>query len=462
MSLATPAGTMDKLFADCEHRREMEGKLAGLFREEGYREVMTPLLEYLSVYDNSPLPSSAMRKLIDRDGRVLVLRPDSTLPVARAVQARLRGRELPLRVYYLQSVFRETSRRAEEMQAGVELIGATGLQADIEVLSLAARALEVCGAGDYVMEINHSGRESDPAGAEAEVTALCEALASRGCGGHIRAGAGASPQIGYYTGVVFACYVPGAGREVLRGGRYDKLHGSFGFRAASCGFAVDIDTLQGCVGENAVLPSGAPLRVALTKGRLLEYAADMFERAGAERGALLRPGRRLVIPARVAGMDVEFILAKAGDVLTYVANGVCGAGVCGKDTLMESDADVREALDLGFGRCSLVFAGPEGLDVRQLGGRLRIATKYPAASRAYAASRGWVADIIKIESSAETAPALGLADAIIDIAETGDTLRAHNLAVLEEICPISARLVVNKAIMRTRRREMEALIAACV
>lgn len=199
-----------------------------------------------------------------------------------------------------------------------------------------------------------------------------------------------------------------------------------------------------------------PLRIALTKGRLEKDTVALFEQIGYDCDAVHNKGRRLILPV---GDHLEVVLAKAADVITYVEHGVCDMGVVGKDTIMEHGSSFYEMLDLGFGRCRFALAAPKGADFWSGYSARTIATKYPATARAFFESRGMDVRIIKIEGSVELAPLLGLSDAIVDIVETGTTLRENGLEVVEEICPISARLIVNVASLKLRKREIEMLVS---
>ncbi len=199
-----------------------------------------------------------------------------------------------------------------------------------------------------------------------------------------------------------------------------------------------------------------PLRIALTKGRLEKDTVALFEKMGYDCEAVRNKGRRLILPV---GDSLEVVLAKAADVITYVEHGVCDMGVVGKDTIMENGSSFYEVLDLGFGHCRFALAAPQGADFWSGYSARTIATKYPATARAFFESRGMDVDIIKIEGSVELAPLLGLSDAIVDIVETGTTLRENGLEIVEEVCPISARLIVNVASLKLRKREIEALVS---
>lgn len=198
-----------------------------------------------------------------------------------------------------------------------------------------------------------------------------------------------------------------------------------------------------------------PLRIALTKGRLEKDAVALFGQIGFDCSAVRNKGRKLILP--VAGGAFEVVLAKAADVITYVEHGVCDLGIVGKDTIMEHGGSFYEVLDLGFGKCRFALAGPKECDFFSGYSARTVASKYPNVAAEYFGRKAMDVRIIKIEGSVELAPLLGLADAIVDIVETGGTLRENGLEVIETICGISARLIVNAASMKMRKEEIEAL-----
>ena len=180
----------------------------------------------------------------------------------------------------------------------------------------------------------------------------------------------------------------------------------------------------------------------------------MFDRMGLDTSAVKDKGRRLILPV---GDNLEVVLAKAADVITYVEHGVCDLGVVGKDTIAEYGGSFYEVLDLGYGRCRFALAAPKDRDFFAGYHGKTIASKYPVVARRYFERKGMDVRIIKIEGSVELAPLLGLSDGIVDIVETGSTLKENGLQVVEDILPVSARLIVNMACMKLRKAEIEDL-----
>lgn len=193
------------------------------------------------------------------------------------------------------------------------------------------------------------------------------------------------------------------------------------------------------------------LRIALTKGRLEKQTVDLFQKMGLDCDELINKGRRLILKVN----DYEVVLAKAADVITYVEHGVCDIGVVGRDTIAENGKSFYEMMDLNLGKCDFALAAKKGTNFYDGFNTKRIATKYPNVAKAYFEGRGMDVKIIKIEGSVELAPLLNLADGIVDIVETGTTLKENGLEVIEKIMPISARVIVNMASMKLRRDEID-------
>ena len=316
-TINTPEGTRDRLYAECLERRQVQSVLTRLFRRRGYTEVITPEVEFydLFVCSGNPLPQEQMLKIIDRSGKIMVMRPDCTTPIARVAATKLKGAMLPQRLYYDQTVFRSGHAHdggsSEIAQCGIEMIGAMGKKADVEVVAMAVDALRSCGVSQFHIELGDAGfyrglaarmempEEQmelmrtyiegknyaalndllEPYGDQQACAALrrlpylfggietldeAERLAGKsasldylrelyceldaaGYGQSLQFDLGLIHQIDYYTGVVFRGYVEGVGSPVLSGGRYDNLASLFGRQAEASGFAVDVDALGSCM-----------------------------------------------------------------------------------------------------------------------------------------------------------------------------------------------------------------------
>ena len=299
LSVNTPEGTRDRLFAECMGRRQVQERLIRLFRQRGYREVSTPETEFYDLFarSGSAIPQEQMVQVFDQSGKLCVMRPDSTTPIARVAATKLRALPLPQRLYYDQTVYRagpaHSGGNRELPQCGVELIGAAGMKADLEMVATAVDAARmeleegemermralIEGKNFAALRDMLAPFRENPASAallrlsrlfggpevldEAEalageteaveyLRALYGELSAAGYGALVRFDLGMVHQIDYYTGVVFRGYVEGAGDAVLSGGRYDSLVGVFGREAQATGFAVDVDAMA------RTLPEAAP------------------------------------------------------------------------------------------------------------------------------------------------------------------------------------------------------------
>lgn len=204
------------------------------------------------------------------------------------------------------------------------------------------------------------------------------------------------------------------------------------------------------------------ITIALSKGRIYEETRPLLEAAGIVPAEDPEVSRKLILST--GNPEVRVIIVRASDVPTYVQYGAADLGVAGGDLLIEHGGrGLYQPLDLGIARCRMMVAVPEGFDYAaavRSGGRLRVATKYIQIAREHFASKGVHVDLIKLYGSMELAPLVGLADAIVDLVDTGSTLRANRLKAVEEIGPVSSRLIVNPASMKVKRAEVLPLIEA--
>lgn len=297
-------------------------------------------------------------------------------------------------------------------------------------------------------------------GAVSYLRRLYKALDEAGYGSRIMIDLGLVHEMDYYTGVMFRGYIGGAGAAILSGGRYNALCAKFGKDMPAGGFGIDVESVAESL-QGAARPEAATrrdtVRIALTKGRLEKKTLALLKAAGYDISELEAGSRKLIFTLPDTG--VEIVLAKAADVITYVEHGVCDMGVVGKDTIMEKGGSFYEMVDLGFGKCRFALATKKGKDV--YGGYKTpvIATKYPAVTKAFFNRKNMDVETIKIEGSVELAPLLELADAIVDIVETGTTLKENGLEVIEDVAPISARVIVNLASAKMKKTAIQKVIA---
>ena len=199
------------------------------------------------------------------------------------------------------------------------------------------------------------------------------------------------------------------------------------------------------------------IRIALTKGRIESKSLELLKKAGYNCTELEDKGRKLVF--KLLNADIEIVLAKAADVITYIEHGVCDVGIVGEDTIMEHGKWFHEILDLNFGKCKFALAGIKGKDFYEGYTHKVIASKYPNVTKNYFNSKGIDVEIVKIEGSVELAPILKLSDAIVDIVETGSTLRENGLEVYEDVAYISTRLIVNTASIKLKKAEIDDFVS---
>ena len=309
-------------------------------------------------------------------------------------------------------------------------------------------------------------RESLPSGAIAALENLKQVygiLKEQGLEEYISIDLGMVPHLDYYTGIIFKGFTYGIGFPICSGGRYDNLMEKFGRKLPATGAAIGVERLMSALhdaktDENEIERQSEYITVALAKGRLAELSIEIFENLGFDISEMKTKTRKLIFTDEKN--KFKFILVKASDVPTYVEYGAADIGIVGKDTLLESGKNLYEVLDLGFGTCKMSVAGPAEMRGK-LEGRniMRVASKYPQIARDYFHGiKGQTVDIIKLNGSVELGPLVGLSEVIVDIVESGKTLHENGLEVLEDICPLSARLVVNRVSMKLHREVIVNLI----
>ena len=519
--------TMEFSLANLQPKERASFALRALYEAAGCRKYHMGRFEEYGLYqaNRSFLSSEQVITFTDLDGRLLALKPDVTLSIAKTAQP---APGETLRYYYHENVYRpsaESHTFKEISQMGLEMLGAVGEAQVQQAVCLAARSLDALGA-DWVLEVSHMGylfglfdalgvpdaaraklleklREKNAhelraaAGAAgladaaadilcsvlnlcgsyadtlAKAAALCRNDAMRAAvaelealavplekaGGVIRLDMTLAGEMEYYNGLVFQGYLKALPRPLLKGGRYDLLMQKFTPGAGAIGFAVYLDELDRL---SAPLPpvqknstDRVMLNVALPKGRLGDKVYDLLAGIGYGCPEDYNATRKLVVENPEAG--IRYFLVKPSDVAIYVEHGAADVGIVGKDILTEASADVYELLDTGLGKCRMCVAAPA--DYQDDPSRpVRVATKFVSIAKSYYASMGRDIDIIKLNGSIELAPILGLSDVIVDIVETGTTLRENGLKVVTEFMPISARFIANKASYQFKHAEMDTML----
>ena len=290
-----------------------------------------------------------------------------------------------------------------------------------------------------------------------ELRQLLDTLPPQGC--ELRLDLSMADEMDYYNGLVFTGYAAGIPCAVLKGGRYDYLMQRFTPTANAIGFAMYLDELERLAAPLPPVQQKQPekiwLNIALPKGRLGDTMYNLLANAGYSANEDYNDTRKLVVENPDAG--VRYFLVKPSDVAIYVEHGAADIGFVGKDILTESAADVYELLDTGLGKCRMCVAGPRQFADDE-SRALRVATKFVNIARDHYERRGRDIDIIKLNGSIELAPILGLSDVIVDIVETGTTLKENDLTVLEEFMPISARFIANKASYKFKYQRVTELL----
>lgn len=531
----TPAGLTDILVKECELKFKIETAAREVFARHGYHVVQPPMFEYYDVYDAAVTKAENMFKFFDNNGRMLALRPDLTTSVARIAATKPLG-ELPYRIAYSGSAFRNdetfsNDRRREFSQAGIELIGNGGTDADAEVIEIAIEALLKFGVKDFQIDMGHAdyykglaeiagldpivsdklranindkdfvaiegildGIDIDEklkevfmelpkmfGGIETAVAAaknpnigeksraalenlisVYEILKGKGLDKYISTDLGMVPNLDYYTGIIVKGFAKGVAFPICSGGRYDNLTEKFGKALPATGIAIGIErvmTALSDIRERNDENASEYITVALAKGRLAELSINIFEKLGFDVQEMKSKTRKLIFTDEKN--KFKFILVKASDVPVYVEYGAADIGVVGKDTLLESGKDVYEIMDLGFGKCRMAVAGPSEMRDKLVGRNImRVASKYPHIARDYFHRvKGQTVDIIKLNGSVELGPLVGLSDVIVDIVESGKTLKENGLEVLEDVCELSARLVVNRVSLKMHRERILKLMS---
>ena len=450
----TPSGLSDVFENEYKQKKEIEAKAAEVFEEYGYKPVQTPMFEFSDIYDAaSTLPSEKIFKFFDRDGRTLALRPDITTSIARIAATKMSDANEPLKLCYAGSSFRNDEsfsrdRQREFTQTGVELLGDYSVEADAEVIRIAIKTLLACGLKKFKIGIGHSQKSNE---ALEELQKVFEILENEGYAKYLFIDSEMVPNLDYYTGIIVKGYTYKVGFPLVSGGRYDTLTEKFGKPMPATGISIDIERVMSALANVSTDDEDEYVTVALAKGRLSEYAIGLFETAGYDVSAMKEKSRKLIFED--TANKLRFILVKAGDVPTYVEYGAADIGIVGKDTILEEGKKLFEMAAFDFGHCKISVCGKNESQLKDKN-ILQVATKYPNIAKDYFHKKGQTVDIIKLNGSVELGPLIELSDVIVDIVESGKTLEENGLKVLEDICELSARLIVNRVSIKMKREKI--------
>ncbi len=289
----------------------------------------------------------------------------------------------------------------------------------------------------------------------ARIEELYAVLAKNGLAGNLQLDLSMVNDIDYYNGIIFRGHLPGVAASVLGGGQYDRAMKVFGKRGGGIGFGLYLSELTRS--EETASEDSDMLTIALPKGRLGDQVYKTLEKAGYECPAYNDNNRKLILENK--DRNVRYILVKPSDVAVYVEHKAADIGIVGKDILLETEPDVYELMDLGIGKCRMCVAAKSGFtdDHKHT---LRVATKFVNVAKTHYRELGRDIEIIKLNGSIELGPVLGMSDVIVDIVETGTTLKENGLEVIEEFKNISARLICNKTSFKFKNDDIRRIVQA--
>ncbi len=486
--------------------------LRELYRNNGYAHYKMSKFEEYDLYAKNKdfLISDSVITFTDTNGKLMALKPDVTLSIIKNIKDKNDGVQ---KLFYNENVYRiskGTRNYKELMQVGLECMGDVKKEDLCQVIRLAAESLKKISKScvllitdlDLLTAVIGEAENADTEEIfrcveeknEAELKKILPEKSYRILQSLIRSSGKATEvlpnliaslddlldtaplkklsemilsiedaalqdmirvdfsvvsDINYYNGIVFKGFVEGVPSAVLSGGQYNKLMKKMKHTGDAVGFAVYLDMLD--MAPVVQEDEKKFLNVALPKGRLGEKVYAMFEKAGFSCPSIKENSRKLIFENPAVG--VRYFWVKPSDVAIYVERGAADVGVVGKDILLEYQPEVYELLDLGIGKCRMAVAAKKDF-CDNTDRALRVATKFSGIAQDYYLSKGRDIDIIHLNGSIEIAPILGLSDVIVDIVETGTTLKENDLEVFETIVPISARLIANKTSFQFKEKKL--------
>lgn len=294
--------------------------------------------------------------------------------------------------------------------------------------------------------------------AMANLLAIYDELVSKGLAEYVTFDLGLYRSFEYYTGMLFEAYLPDMGYPIAGGGRYDTMMQRFDLNCPATGFALGIDRIMLALARTEEDSLDEYITIAMPKGKLFKKSLAYLEKVGYSAENVVEDSRKLVITNEET--KVRFIIAKTVDVPTYVEYGAADIGIIGKDVLLEQEKDVVELIDLGFGRCRLMMAVPEAKRKAKLTdyAHMRAATKYPNCAKRYFNKLGIQAEVVKLNGSIELGPIVGVSEVIIDIVETGRTLKENQLVEVDSIFTATARVIANRASFKLKFQRLHKLV----
>lgn len=483
-------------------------ELAQIYNSKGYHRIHLDKLEdYHLFFEHSDFISNTrIMPISDIDGSLKALRPDVTLSIINRCDEKLENQE---KLFYIEDVYREdrhTNGSSVMKQLGVEILGKKGKVDVRDILNLAAESLfkidkkatlvisdmdvtvgllqgieddklreQVADelskkASDNILALTgneliaglpkNTGiakevyKKLEAQGLKGELLSklnqlkqLAEQIQGENPGLDVIIDLSMINDIGYYSGIIFKGYVHNVREEVLSGGRYDNTLEKFGKSISGVGFAVYIDYI-----EEKQMKTAEDIVIAMPKGRLADKVTMLFDKAGYKLDND-DDSRKLIKECN----GIKYLFVKPSDVHIYVERGIADIGIIGKDILLENDPSVYELADLRIGKCILAVAAKKNEDLNGLQ-EYRVASTFVNSTKKYFANKNIRTEVIKLSGSVEVAPLLGLSDMIVDLVETGNTLRANGLEIREKVADISARFIANKNSYVFKREKIEKMI----
>lgn len=353
--------------------------------------------------------------------------------------------------------------RLKELVTKRDVVGAAELVNELALPAVQAELLKkilfLQGDKDFLVQLQSSVKNDLSSKAIENLLEIYAALEKYDVQKYITFDLGLIRNMNYYSGMVFEGYSKQIGYPICGGGRYDRMLGKFGEEREATGFALGIERLMlSAEKKSPLIDNSEYITVALPKGKLFDKSVELLAQVGYTADDVRETSRKLVITNEEH--KIKFIITKTMDLPTYVEHGAADIGIIGKDVLLEEDKEVYELLDMQFGLCKLVLAVPEQMLQPTLASyaHMRVGTKYPKVTENFFLNKGLQMEIIKLNGSIELAPMVGLSELIVDIVETGTTMKANKLSQIQDIKVTTARLIANRISFRTKFERIYKLV----
>jgi ATP phosphoribosyltransferase len=514
--MTSPAGIKTWLPDELKKQEAIINSLVKVFEEHDYQPIEIPTLVDISVIQKANRRFNAdVFKVVDRDGKTLALRTELTQPIAKTISTRAQEINFPAKIFYNSSVFRyrgiATDDSREIRQVGVELFDKKNFSntssTDKEIIKILLESLSKLELKNFKISITDAKiwhkifqlygsleaqliYQSILKGDLVEFKKLSanrpiNSLMTAKCLEDIEKSLDIDlsnlaellkisdkivfdplqcPDIQLYTGLHINLVVPGEGKLIAIGGRYDNLCKEFGADLSAIGFAFYIPRLISALNSQKLNPkTGNKLRIAIAKGTLFDGAKSYLT----DKGFIVpdTEKRKLIIPVKTttpSGFDeIEILMVRGHDVPTYVDHGAADLGIVGYDVILDSVSDIFQLEDLDYGHCRLCVCAKKGVykSIADMPAYTRVATTFPKITKDFFAQKGLEIEVINLYGSVELGPLTDLSDVIVDLVASGKTLEENGLEVVQEILPCTARLIANHASYKNFKHAINELLA---